>query len=47
MNDMYESNGKRLLREYSNIFYLQFDDEGRCAAFTEWFMRRPQGDEGM
>lgn len=26
-------------REFDNIFVLHFDDAGRCARFTEWFMR--------
>ena len=25
--------------EYSNIFVCRFDDAGRCAEFSEWFMR--------
>lgn len=25
--------------EYSNIFVCRFDAEGRCAEFTEWWMR--------
>ena len=27
-------------REYANIFVVEFDDEGRCTEFTEWFMKR-------
>jgi hypothetical protein len=26
---------------YDNCFLLRFDDDGRCADFTEWFMERP------
>ena len=26
-------------REFDNIFVLHFDDAGRCARFTEWFMK--------
>lgn len=26
---------------YDNCFVIRFDDEGRCAEFTEWFMKRP------
>ncbi len=26
---------------YDNCFLIEFDDEGRCRAFTEWFMKRP------
>lgn len=27
--------------EYSNIFVCRFDDDGRCAEFSEWWMRAP------
>jgi hypothetical protein len=26
---------------YDNVYLLRFDDDGRCAEFTEWFMKRP------
>jgi hypothetical protein len=26
-------------REFDNIFVLHFDDAGRCACFTEWYMQ--------
>ena len=26
---------------YDNVYLLRFDGEGRCAEFTEWFMKRP------
>src|SRR5688500_16965337 len=26
---------------YDNVFTLRFDDDGRCAEFVEWFMKRP------
>ena len=26
-------------REFDNIFVLHFNEEGRCARFTEWFMQ--------
>ena len=26
---------------FSNLFVLEFDGEGRCSAFTEWFMEHP------
>jgi hypothetical protein len=29
---------------YDNCFLIRFDAEGRCAAFTEYFMKRPQSD---
>ena len=28
-------------RVYDNVFVLEFDDEGRCTSFTEWFRQRP------
>jgi ketosteroid isomerase-like protein len=35
----FEPDGKTLKRQYDNIFVLRFDDQGRCAEFTEWFMQ--------
>ncbi|MGH2752140.1 MAG: YybH family protein [Actinomycetota bacterium] len=32
-------------RIYDNCFVIQFDDEGRCSSFTEWYMRRPPASE--
>ena len=29
-------------RQFDNIFVLHFDEDGRCARFTEWFMQ-PRG----
>lgn len=26
---------------YENCFVMRFDQEGRCRAFTEWYMQRP------
>jgi len=31
---------------YSNLFVVDFDEEGRCRAFTEWYMRQPKGTPG-
>ncbi|HEY7565473.1 MAG TPA: nuclear transport factor 2 family protein [Acidimicrobiia bacterium] len=28
-------------RNFWNIFELEFDDEGRCTRFAEWFMQEP------
>jgi uncharacterized protein (TIGR02246 family) len=28
-------------REYSNIWLIHFDQQGRCREFTEWWMARP------
>ncbi|MEA2635226.1 MAG: hypothetical protein QOH92_1993 [Chloroflexota bacterium] len=30
-----------LVREYDNIFLIEFDDHGRCRSFREWYMRPP------
>jgi uncharacterized protein (TIGR02246 family) len=27
-------------REYSNIWLIKFDDQGRCEEFTEWWMQK-------
>jgi uncharacterized protein (TIGR02246 family) len=27
---------------YDNCFVLRFDDDGRCADFTEWYVKRPE-----
>jgi len=31
-----------LVREYDNVFLIEFDDEDRCRSFREWYMR-PRG----
>jgi hypothetical protein len=41
----------QLAREYDNIFLVQFDGDGRCRAFREWYMsprgqREPGGASG-
>jgi hypothetical protein len=36
----FDSSGA-LEREYDNVFVMRFDAQGRCTAFTEWFMKRP------
>lgn len=30
---------------YSNLWVIRLDAEGRCAEFTEWWMRHPAPDE--
>jgi ketosteroid isomerase-like protein len=35
-----ESPGGPIVRVYDNCFVMQFDSEGRCREFTEWFMKR-------
>ncbi len=36
-----ERPGGPIFRVYDNCFVIRFDAEGRCRAFTEWFMQRP------
>jgi hypothetical protein len=33
-------------REYSNIWLIQLDDQGRCTEFTEWWVKRKQHGSG-
>jgi ketosteroid isomerase-like protein len=33
--------GGEIKRVYDNCFVMRFDDDGRCAEFTEWFMLQP------
>ena len=33
-----------LVREYDNVFLIEFDDDGRCRSFREWYMR-PRGQK--
>jgi len=35
-----------LERQYDNLFLIEFDDEGRCRSFREWYMR-PRGQEEL
>lgn len=35
---------RELVREYDNIFLIEFDDNGRCHSFREWYMR-PRGQK--
>ena len=38
----FEQDGRTLRTEFDNIFVLQFDDEGRCSEYREWYMERPK-----
>lgn len=31
--------------EFHNLWVLRFADDGRCSAFTEWYMRTPTGTD--
>jgi hypothetical protein len=33
-----------LVRQYDNIFLIEFDDHGRCRSFREWYVR-PRGQK--
>jgi hypothetical protein len=35
----FAEDGKTLEREYSNLFLLTFDDDGRCSEFREWYTK--------
>ena len=35
-----ESPDGPVVRVFDNCFVMQFDSEGRCREFTEWFMKR-------
>ena len=34
----FEEDGSTLKAEWSNVFFLTFDDEGRCSEFCEWYL---------
>ena len=34
--------GRAALRDaFDNVYLLEFDPDGRCRSFTEWYIRRP------
>jgi hypothetical protein len=37
-----DASKSELVREYDNVFLIEFDDDGRCRSFREWYMR-PRG----
>jgi ketosteroid isomerase-like protein len=39
---LYYDEGGKLTRQFDNIFVLRFDEDGRCAEFTEWYMQPRQ-----
>lgn len=41
----YHGPGGEVARVYDNCFVLRFDGDGRCAEFTEWFVKRPEGSD--
>ena len=32
--------------EYDNLFLLRFDADGRCVEYREWYMRKPDEEDG-
>jgi SnoaL-like domain len=34
--------GGEVVRVYDNCYLIRFDQAGRCAEFTEWYMKRPR-----
>jgi len=40
-----DSSRRELTKEWDNIFVIEFDKEGRCSSFREWYVpRRGQAD---
>jgi ketosteroid isomerase-like protein len=37
----FDSPGGKVTEIYDNCFVMRFDSQGRCAEFTEWFVKRP------
>jgi hypothetical protein len=35
-----DASKSELVREYDNLFLIEFDAEGRCRSFREWYMGR-------
>ena len=40
----FEPDGKTITFEWDNIFVLQFDEQGRCSEYREWYMQKPKKD---
>ncbi len=38
----FEQDGTTLKHEWDNIFVLEFDADGRCKEYREWYMKRPE-----
>ena len=36
-----EQPGGPIVRIYENCYVMRFDGDGRCAEFTEWYVKRP------
>ncbi len=42
----FEQDGTTLKAEWNNLFLLRFDEAGRCTEFREWYMKRPESQDG-
>ena len=40
----YEPGSDRVVTAYDNIWFLRFDDSGRCSEFHEWYAGRPEDE---
>jgi ketosteroid isomerase-like protein len=43
----YEDDGTTVNAEWSNVFLLTFDDEGRCSQYEEWYFEKPETLDGQ
>ena len=35
-----------VVKEFDNLFLLRFDADGRCVEYREWYMRKPDEEDG-
>ena len=35
-----------IVKEFDNLFLLRFDADGRCVEYREWYMRKPDEEDG-
>ena len=38
----YEGTGREAAGRYGNLWILDFDEDGRCREYQEWFVEEPQ-----
>ncbi len=38
----FEQDGKTFKTEWDNVFFLQFDEQGKCKEYREWYIERPK-----
>jgi ketosteroid isomerase-like protein len=41
----YFDSDRKPVRVYDNAFAMEFDKDGRCTSFTEWFRQRPTASD--